>query len=73
MLFFHSSRTNCIYSVDWHVPQGAGLLDRLGIDIGRSPVQIPDRHVKITSAEMPLSKELNPVHEMFYEICTVWL
>ena len=33
----------------------------------------PDRHVKITTAEVPLSKALNPYHELFYEIRRAWL
>ena len=33
----------------------------------------PNWHVKITTAEVLLSKALNPYHELFYEICRVWL
>ena len=33
----------------------------------------PGWHVKITTAEVPLSKALNPYHEVFYEICRVRL
>ena len=57
---------------------GSGMAERLGeavlIPEGRQ-LESPDLHAKITTAEVPLSKALDPDHtmEMFYEIRRVWL
>ena len=51
---------------------GRTVRGALSVPEGRQ-FESPNRHVKIATAEVPLSKALNPYHELFYEIRRAWL